>query len=83
MTTFNEWRQKQKLYNSLYSEVLHKKEKEQQWKNKELSFNKRYKLWLKDFSAFYGKRVAFSQKLEEEIFKNNKLLSVEEALTFF
>ena len=68
MTAFNDWRQKQRLHNSLFREVVQKKEKEQSWKNKELSWNERYKLWLKDFSAFYNKRVAFADKLEEEIF---------------
>lgn len=82
--SFELWRQKQKLYNQLYDYVLDKVEKTLPWKNKELSFNKRYKLFLKCFKPYYEQKVNFANKLEEEIFKNNKLdLTFENALALW
>ena len=83
MSSFEVWKQNQKLYNELYYSIVQEQEKAQSWRNKELSWGKRYKLWLKGFSAFYAKRVAFAEKLEEEIFRNGKQLSADEARALF
>ena len=82
--SFELWRQKQKLYNQLYDDVLNKVEKELSWKNKELSFNQRYKLFLKNYQTYYYKKINFGKKLEDEIFNHNKLnLTFENALSLW
>ena len=83
MSSFEVWKQNQKLYNELYDSILREQEKQQPWRNKELSWGDRYELWKKGFGAFYARRVAFAEKLNEEIFRNGKQLSANEARALF
>ena len=84
MNQFELWKSKQKLLDTLFWAILTKKEKEQGWRNKELSWGERYELWMKGYAAFYGKRLEFHRKLREEIFgKGNLDLTEEQAYEMF
>jgi len=78
MNQFELWRTKQKLLDTLFWNVLSKKEKEQEWKNKELDWNTRFDLWMKGYAIFYQRRLDFHKKLRDEIFGNNNINLTEE-----
>lgn len=84
MNKFELWKNKQKLLDNLFWTILSKKEKEQGWRNKELSWGERYELWVKGYAAFYARRLNFHRKLRDEIFgKGNLELTQEVAENMF
>jgi len=75
------WRNKQKLLNRLFNEVI--KDLDLPWKNKELDFSSRYRLFLQNYRFYIESRIRLHEKLREEIFINNNLeLTVEDAQKF-
>ena len=76
--SFKVWRQKQRLLDNLFDTVIN--ELDLPWNNKELGFDERYKIFLKNYRHYAKARIIFHTKLRDEIFKNNNLdLSLEDA----
>jgi hypothetical protein len=80
---FDSWKTKVNLFNNFYNDIIQQWKLTMPWKDYNLSYNIRYKLWKKHYKKYTLTKSLFYNKLHNTIFMYNITLSNLTAIEIF